>query len=115
MSLCTFDSSASVGGLRISGVFTVFSTFDSSALSSLVSAGPTVGTFGTTIDSSALYTIGAVCFGSAVEEVPSPNLGTTAGSIYHGRWVRTFTFLPFGTAVVAEAAAFLFFPRPHSG
>jgi hypothetical protein len=30
---------------------------------------------------------------SAVEEVPSPNSGTTAVSIYRGRWVKTFIFL----------------------
>jgi hypothetical protein len=42
---------------------------------------PHVGTFGTTISSSALCTIGAACPASAVEEAPSPNSGTAAGSI----------------------------------
>jgi hypothetical protein len=82
---CTFGNSAYAGGLRISGIFTDFSTFGSSAVSSLALAGLTVGTFGTTIDSSALCTMGAACFAWAVEEVPSPNSGTTVGSIYHGR------------------------------
>src|SRR5699024_3640668 len=92
---CIFGKFASTGGLRISGIFTVSSTFDSSVISSLASAGPTVGTFGITIDSSALCTMEAACFASVVEEVPSPNSGTIDGSIYHGRWVRTFIFLPF--------------------
>jgi hypothetical protein len=50
--------------------------------------------------------VGAACFALVVEEVPSPNSGTMAGSIYRGQWVRTFIFLPFEIAVVAEAAVF---------
>jgi hypothetical protein len=68
-------------GLRISGTFITFSTCGSLVLSSLASASLTVGIFGTTVGSSALYTIRAVCLSSAAEEVPSPNSGTTTGSI----------------------------------
>jgi hypothetical protein len=75
----------------------------------LALADPTICTFGTTIDPSALRATGAACFASAAEKVPSPNSGTTVVSIYHGRWVKTFIFLPFGIAVVAEVAVFLFF------
>jgi hypothetical protein len=34
-------------------------------------------------------------------------------SIYRGRCVKTFIFLPFGTAVAAEAAVFLFLSFPQ--
>jgi hypothetical protein len=111
----TFGNSASAGGLRIFGSITVFSNFGSLAASSLASADPTIGTFGTTIDPSALRVAGAACFTLAAEEVPSPNSGTTAVSIYRGRWVKTFIFLPFDTAVMAEAAIFLFFPCLREG
>jgi hypothetical protein len=105
----TFGSSASAGGLRIFGSITVFSNYGSLATPSLASADPTIGTFGTAVDPLALRMAGAACSTSAAEEVPSPNLGTTVVSIYRGRWVKTIIFLPFGTAVMAEAAIFLFF------
>jgi hypothetical protein len=41
-------------GLRIFSIITVFSNSDSLATSSLALAGPTIGTFGTTIDPLAL-------------------------------------------------------------
>jgi hypothetical protein len=50
----TFGKSASAGGLKNFSIITVFSNFGFLAGSSLASAGPTVGTFGTTIDPSAL-------------------------------------------------------------
>jgi hypothetical protein len=105
----TFGNSASIDGLIIFGIITVSSNSGSLAASSLASTGLTIGTFGTTIDPSALRVAGEACFASAVEEVYSPNSGTTVVSIYRGRWVKTFIFLPFGTTVVAEAAVFLFF------
>jgi hypothetical protein len=78
---CTFGSSASFEGLRISGIFFVSSAYGSSALSSLDMVGLTVGTFGTTVGSSVLCTIKAAFSASAAEEVPAPNSGTTTGSI----------------------------------
>jgi hypothetical protein len=95
----------------ISGTFITFSTYSSSALSSLA----LVGTFDITVSSSVLCAIEAVCLASAAEEGPSPNSGTMAGSIYRGGWVKTFIFFPFGALAVVEAAGaeaipFLFFP-----
>jgi hypothetical protein len=112
---CIFDSFGSAGGLMISGSFTTFFTCGSSALSSLASAGPTVGTFDTTVGSSTLCTIEAVFLASATKEGPLPSLGTLAGSMYRGGWVKTFNFLLFHTNVVAEVAAFLFFSCPRRG
>jgi hypothetical protein len=112
---CTFGSFAFVGGLRIYGIFIISSIGGSSALSYLALVGPTVCVFGITAGSSTLCVIGAICLASVVEEDPSPNLGTTAGSMQCDRWVRTFIFLPFGSAAMAEAAVFLFFFCPHSG
>jgi hypothetical protein len=106
----TFGNSSSTGGLRIFDIITVFSNSSSSATSSLASADSIIGTFGTTINPSVLRVAGASCFSSVVEEVPSPNSGTTVVSMYRGRWVKTFIFLPFGTTVVAEVAVFLFYP-----
>jgi hypothetical protein len=110
-----FESFASAGGLRISGSFTTFFTCGFSALSSLASAGPTVGTFDTTIGSSMLCAIEAIFLASATEEGPSPSSGTLVGSMYHGGWVKTFNFLLFSTTVVAEVVVFLFFSCPCSG
>jgi hypothetical protein len=56
---CTFDSFASVGGLKISGIFIIYSIFASSALSTLASTGSTKGVFGITVGSSTLYVIEA--------------------------------------------------------
>jgi hypothetical protein len=61
--------------------FIISSIRGSSALSSLALVGPTVGIFGITVVSSTLCAIGAVYLSSAVDEAPSPNLGTTTGSI----------------------------------
>jgi hypothetical protein len=101
----TFGNSAS-GGLKISSDTIVSSSsgfFNAVSLASTtffgVSTGSAVGTFGKSI-----------CLASAVEDVPSPNFGTTAVSIYLGRWVKTLIFLPFGTTEMAEAAVFLFSP-----
>jgi hypothetical protein len=77
---CTFGSFASVEGLRISGIFIVSSVCGSSAFSSLEMAGPTIGTFGTLVGSSALCTIGAVCVASAAEEDPYAKIR------YYGRF-----------------------------
>jgi hypothetical protein len=106
----TFGKSAPAGALKIFGIITVFSNFGFLDASSLASAGPAIGTYGTTIDPLALQAVGAACFALAVEEVPSLNSGTTTVSIYRGRCVKTLIFLPFGTAVVAEAIIFFFFP-----
>jgi hypothetical protein len=107
----TFDNSASVGGLNISGGTIVSPSSGFLTASSLASAaffgvstGSAVGTFGKSI-----------CLASAVEDVPSPNFGTTTVSIYLGRWVKTLIFLPFGTAEMAKVAIFLFFPCFHEG
>jgi hypothetical protein len=78
---CIFGRFASVGGLRIFGIFIISSTFGSSALSTLSSTHSTVCVFDITVGSSALYAIGAVCIASAAEEDPAPKSGTTAGSI----------------------------------
>jgi hypothetical protein len=99
----------------ISDIFIISSTFGSSALSTLASTGLTVGVYGITVGFSTLCAIEAACLASAVEEAPSTNLGTTAGSMKCGRGVRTFIFLPFGSATAAESAVFLFFPCPRSG
>jgi hypothetical protein len=104
----TFGNSASTGGLF--GNTIVFYNSGSLATPSLASADPTIGTVGTTVDPSALRTAGAACSASAAEEVPSPNSGTIVVSIYRGRCVRTLIFFPFGTAEMAKATVFLFFP-----
>jgi hypothetical protein len=52
----------------------------------------------------------SICLASVVEDVPSPNFGTTTVLIYLGRWVKTLIFLPFGTSEMAKVAVFLFFP-----
>jgi hypothetical protein len=72
----TFGNSVSTGGLRIFGSSTVFSNSGS-----LASADPTIGAFDNTVEPSASASAGAT---SIAEEVPSPNSGTTAVSIYHG-------------------------------
>jgi hypothetical protein len=71
--------------------------------------------FGTTIGSSALCTMEATCFASVVEEVPSPNSGTMAGSIYRGRWVRTFTFSPSAQQWWPKRQPFSSFPTFVAG
>jgi hypothetical protein len=51
----------------------------------------------------------------AVEDVPSPSFDIVAVSMYLGRCIKTLIFSPFGTAGMAEVAAFLFFPYFHEG
>jgi hypothetical protein len=121
---CAFGTVTSVEGLKISNIFypSIFGSSDLS-LSVFDSASSAEGTFGIMAGPSAFCVGRMRSFGSATEEVSPPNSGTTAGSIPRGRWVRTFNFLLFGAgssgvaeaAVLAEAAVFLFFPRPHSG
>jgi hypothetical protein len=81
-------------GLKTSNIF-VPSIFGSLALSVFDSASSAEGTFSITAGSSAFCVGEMGSFGLAVEEVSPPNSGTTAGSIYRGRWVRTFSFLLF--------------------
>jgi hypothetical protein len=78
---CTFDSFTSVGGLRIFGIFIISSTFAFSTLSTLASTDLAMGIFGVTVASLVLYAIEAVSVASAAEEDPTPNSGTTTGSV----------------------------------
>jgi hypothetical protein len=59
--------------------------------------------------------VGAAYFASIAKYVSSPNLSTVVVSIYLGRRVKTLIFLPFGITVMAEVAAFLFFPCFREG
>jgi hypothetical protein len=68
----TFGNSVSAGGHKISGSTITFSTSGFLAASSLASAGSAIGTFGTSVDSSALRPAGAACSVPAMEDVPSP-------------------------------------------
>jgi hypothetical protein len=122
--LDTFGNSGSGGGLRIFGNPAESSGPGSSVAFSLALVGgfgaPTDSAFscpitlGTSADSP-LELIGARCPGSMVEDVPSANFGTLVVSMYLGRCVKTLIFLPFGTAEMAEVAAFLFFPYFREG
>jgi hypothetical protein len=112
----SFGNFASAGGLKIFGSSTFSPSFGSLAAFSLasapsfsVSAGPIAGTFGNS-DRSSLGMAGAGCSASAMEDVPSPSFGNVTVSMYLGRCIKTLVFLPFGTAEMAEAAIFLFFP-----
>jgi hypothetical protein len=75
---CAFGTVASVEGLKIYGIFAISSIFDPSAF---VSTSSTESNFGIIAGSSVLYAGGTVSFVSAAEEAPSPNSGTTAGSM----------------------------------
>jgi hypothetical protein len=117
----TFGNSGSGGGLKIFGGPAVSSQFGSSAAFPLVSsvcfgasADPVAGTFGNSVNSS-LVLAGTGYSASVVEDVPSPSFGNVAVSMYLGRCVKTLIFLPFGTAEMAEVAAFLFFPCFREG
>jgi hypothetical protein len=116
-----FGNSGSAGGLKIFGSPTVSPSFGTVAVFYFASAtcfgvptGPAAGAFDNSASSS-LGMVGAGCSASTVEDVPSPSFGTVAVSIYLGRCVKTLIFLPFGTAEMAEVAAFLFFPCFHKG
>jgi hypothetical protein len=63
--------------------------------------------FGIAVGSSVLCVI-AGSLASVAEDVSPPNSGTVAGSMKHGRWVRTFTFFLFGAGSLraAEASSF---------
>jgi hypothetical protein len=85
------------------------------ATSSLALAASAIGTFGTTVDSSALRVAGAAGSALATEDVSSHNFGIVAVSMYLGLWVKTLIFLPFGATGMAKVAAFLFFPCLREG
>jgi hypothetical protein len=111
-----FGNSGSAGGLKIFGSPTVSPSSGHVAAFPLalapcfgVSTGPTADSF-SNLSSSPLGVAGAGCSASAVEDVPLPNFGTVAVSMYLGRCVKTLIFLPFDTEKMAEVAAFLFFP-----
>jgi hypothetical protein len=110
---CAFGTVTSDEGLKVSSAF-VSSIFGFSALSFSIfgSARSSEASFGIVADSPAFCVGGMGYLGLVAEEVSPPNSGTTADSIWRGRWVRTFNFLPFGVGStgVAEAAVFLFFP-----
>jgi hypothetical protein len=116
-----FGSSGFVGRLKIfdsptdspsSGSLAAFPLTSTSCFG--VSTYPVAGTFGNSANSS-LGLAGVGCSASAMEDVPSPSLGTVVDSMYLGRCVKTLIFLPFGTAEMAEVAAFLFFPCFREG
>jgi hypothetical protein len=96
-----------------SGFSVVFPS--TSAVCFSTSADPVAETFGTTVDSLALRPAGVSCSASTMEDVPSPNLGTVAVSMYLCRWVKTLIFLHFGTTEMAEATIFIFFPAFAKG
>jgi hypothetical protein len=117
--LGTFDNSGFGGGLRIFRKPADSPSSGSSTAFSLASA----GCFGASVDSvfSCPITYGTSANSpleptiaryprSAVEVVPSPSFDTLAVLMYLGQCVKTLIFLPFGTAEMAEVAAFLFFP-----
>jgi hypothetical protein len=79
--ICTFGTVAFSGGLKTFDTFVVSSVSGLSALSTFVSTSSAEASFGIVAGSSAFYVGGMGFFGSAVEEVSPPNLGTTAGSI----------------------------------
>jgi hypothetical protein len=74
----TFGNSGSDGPTvsSRSGISTVFPS--ASAVCIITLADPVAETFGTAVDSLALRLAGAACAASTVEDVPSPNFGTTA-------------------------------------
>jgi hypothetical protein len=111
----TFGNSASAGGLIIFDTITDFSNSGSLAASSLASAGLTIGTFGAAVDPSASALAGVACFALAAVEVPSPNLGTMAVSIYRGRWVKTFIFLALRHNSGGRSGNFSLFSLPSQG
>jgi hypothetical protein len=102
--------SASTGWLRISGRSVAFSNSGFLVVSSSASTGSTIGTFGTTVDSSALRAAGAAGFASAAEDVSSPDFGTVAVSIYLGLWGQNFDFLALRHSRNGRSGIFPLFP-----
>jgi hypothetical protein len=78
---CVFGIVASVGGLKISGIFYISSIFGPLALSAFVSTSSIEGNFGVTAGSSVLCVDEIVSFVSAAEVAPSPNSGIAVGSM----------------------------------